>query len=177
MTNGSDIIGYTLAEIALVLLFAIVAVFLPPYSKASQQLKEVDKANREVAKQREEVRLLKNQLAELQTRSANEPRAADLKSKQTPSCKELGIESGFLFTTTITSADTYVVNGEYVNSDQLRNMFREALNVAASKQCKESVRVLYSARVSTAEYDEALRKIEQLFYVSRGGLASGVAAN
>jgi uncharacterized coiled-coil protein SlyX len=177
MTNGSDIIGYTLAEIALVLLFALVAVFLPSYSKASKQLKEVEKANRQVAEQREEVRLLKSQLAELQTRTADEPRAADLKSKQTPSCKELGVDTGFLFTATITSADTYVVNGQEVNSDQLRNMFRDALNVAARKQCKESVRVFYSARVSTAEYDEALRKIEQLFYVSRGGLASGVAAN
>ena len=43
--NRSDIVGYTLAEIALALLFAIVAILLPAYAKTHSQL--VDDAHKQ----------------------------------------------------------------------------------------------------------------------------------
>ena len=123
----------------------------------------------------DELQRLRNLLA--QHPPPERPSLADLKPKQTPTCREAGVAEGILFTATVISGDTYLVEKRPVNIGDITRVFGKQLAVASEKHCKQSVRVLYAGTISTAAYDHALRQIEEIFYVSRGGKDTSVATN
>jgi hypothetical protein len=161
-----DVVGLTLAEIALALLFCVVAVFAPSYARLEKQLRDRPDPN--------QLKALQNKILELQT--DNDRLKRDLqavkqgaRSKQTPSCIEIGKAAGPLFTTTIRGEDRYDLDGASLTFQQIRVRFEEILSAAKSDECVQSIRVYYGPEVSVQEYDSALRRIEQLFYVTKLG--------
>src|SRR5271165_1175872 len=108
--SRTDIVGYTLAEIAFALLFSIAAVFLPTYGSLSSKLKvERDALKKSTA----EIESLKKTVSELEAKSGPIPKAKapegtqGLRSKQLPSCIEKGAATTWLFSATAISADKY----------------------------------------------------------------------
>jgi hypothetical protein len=167
--SRTDIVGYTLAEIALLLLFAITAVFFPTYSRLSSKLKVEKSVSK---KSSAEVESLKNTISELQAKPGTPKTPHDafgLRSKQLPSCIEKGSATTWLFSATATSSNTYLVNGEMMNRDQIKSRFASPLELAEEQQCRQSIQLFYAPSISLPDYDLALRKMEGLFYVTRLG--------
>jgi len=176
--SRTDIVGYTLAEIAFALLFAIAAVFLPTYGSLNSKLKvERDASKRSTA----EVESLKKTISELEAKSGLLPKAQEdrqgLRSKQLPSCIEKGAATTWLFSATAISANKYVINNEIVTFDQLRGRFGSELAVAEKQQCRHSMQLLYAPGMAVSDYNLALRKMGGLFYVQPLGPNQTLAGN
>jgi hypothetical protein len=161
-----DIVGLTLAEIALALLFCFVAVFAPSYARATQTIKEMKARPDAVALQK---RVDELQLENDKLKAALEGFIRNARSKQTPSCIELGKASGPLFTVTIRGANQYEVDGTSLTLETLRGRFSGELSDATRSKCVHSIRVNFGTDVSAPDYDLALRRIEQSFYTTKLG--------
>lgn len=175
--SRTDIVGYTLAEIALLLLFAITAVFVPTYARLSSKLKVEKSVSR---KSSAEVEALKNTISELQAKSGPSKTPRDgvgLRSKQLPSCIEKGSATTWLFSATATSSNTYLLNGEIISRDEIKKRFGPQLALSEKQECRQSIQLFYSPRISLSDYDLALRKMEGLFYVTRLGPNRTLANN
>jgi hypothetical protein len=162
-----DIVGLSLAEIALVLLFCFVAVFAPAYARldrklqvASAQPNEAAELKKKLAATEAENHALKHEL---------EGYRRNLRSKATPSCTEISKASGPLFTAIIQGEDRYEVNGESFSLASLTQHYSDALADAKKNGCVHSIRVYYGNGVSVSDYDYALRRIEQVFYDTKLG--------
>jgi hypothetical protein len=157
-----DIVGLTLAEIALAMLFCFIAVFAPSYARATQEIKRRPEP-KELAELKRKNEDLQREIEKLKGS------IRDARSKQTPSCIELGKARGPLFTVTIRGGNEYEVEGSSLTLETLRASFSDALLDATRNKCVHSIRVNYGAEVSVQDYDLALRRIEQSFYTTKLG--------
>src|SRR5579859_6903321 len=108
--NRFDIVGLSLAEIALVLVFVLLAVFAPAYSHVSRQAQA---KSHDVETLRAKVSELQKQLDEksslIQQFSAERP---NLRSIATPSCFELKkTSSRWVGSVLVRGINRYEVNG------------------------------------------------------------------
>lgn len=158
--NRFDLVGLTLAEVALVLLFFVIVVFVPRTQSNTQPgvskeafealERENDELRADAAKLREE--LLKYR--------------PNLKSQVTPSCVEVKKATGWLFNVTILGPDRYEVEGQSLTLGALMQKYGSAISQGKQDQCVHRIRV-YAGNVSLPAYDEALRKLEDVFYTLR----------
>ncbi len=91
----------------------------------------------------------------------------NLKSKQTPSCTEKGFSQGPIGEVEILGYNNYAVHGKEYNFRELKALYDIDIAKAQSVDCVHSINVSAGKKLSTQDYDEGLRKIEQLFYVRR----------
>jgi hypothetical protein len=155
--SRSDIVGWTLAEISLALLFAFLVLLIPAYARLNRKLNDSSKPD--VAAE------LKNVVAENKVLKAEiEKSRRNLRSVATPSCAELGKASDWLFTATIRGSDSYDVGANRYTLAGLAQAYSHDIAEATRNGCRLRVKLYYGAEVSAAEYDAALRKIEQRFY-------------
>jgi len=84
-----------------------------------------------------------------------------------PSCIEIGLHKGFLFTVKIMSDDAYQVNSHIYNFDLLIDSYKSEIDKAKKRGCVPSIKVGCSPYTSVQEYDIALRRLEQYFYTMR----------
>jgi regulator of replication initiation timing len=154
-----DIVGLTLAEVALVLLFAFLVLFVPAYARLNRRVKQsgvVDVANLKTD--------LKNAIAENERlKSQIDKSRRNLRSAAMPTCAELN-KADWLFTAVIRGADVYEVNGNKYSLNTLLQAYAAELSEASKNGCRHRVKLYYGKDVSLPEYDFALRKIEQSFY-------------
>jgi hypothetical protein len=157
--NRTDIVGLTLAEIALVLLFSFVALFVPAYARLNHKLKQAGATD--------VVRLqadLKNATAANETLKAEiEKSRKNLRSAAMPTCAELD-KADWLFTVVIRGSDVYEVSGNRYAINDLLQTYSKEIAQANKDGCRHRVKVYYGKDISLPEYDYALRKIEQYFY-------------
>ena len=154
-----DIVGLTLAEIALTLLFFFLAVFAPTYARLNRKLKAINLID--VARLQTE---LKAAEAENETLKAElEKYRPNLRSAAVPSCAEIN-KADWLFTTIIRGSDTYDIDGVSYSIGNILATYSKELSDARQNGCRHRIKVYYGAGVSLDEYDSALRKIEVYFY-------------
>lgn len=162
----TDIVGLTLAELALVLLFCMVTVVKPVHSTRNQDA--VASARKDLAEQKSLVLALTKENDALRARfSAERP---NLRSKQIPSCREKGIVTDWLFVTTIRERNLYDIQGGVtVTLEKLLGLYSPRLTKAAQQGCVESIEVYLGKDVSAVDYDYALRRLEEHFYTAQMG--------
>src|SRR4051812_24781825 len=97
-------LGWTLAELALALLFALLAAFVPSYRAEVERIKRLE-AQSKNSIPAADVEKLRKENADL--RSEIEASRKNLRSRLTPPCVELDKNSGWLFTATVTSRDSF----------------------------------------------------------------------
>jgi hypothetical protein len=165
-----DIVGLTLAEIALVLLFCL-ATLIPGIRKTESGLidlgKQVQNLKKKAAQDAQTIAHLRDENRELEGKfGASRP---GLRSRATPSCSELGKAAGWLFAAVIRGRDSYEVNGDTMSLRDLLFANSEALKSAREGGCHHSIQLYYGAGVSGIDYDYALRRIEEYFYTKKMG--------
>jgi hypothetical protein len=157
--SRTDIVGLTLAEIAFVLLFSFLALFIPAYARLNHKLKAYGAVD--VAKLQTELRNATTENGNLKAEIDKSRR--NLRSAAVPTCAELN-KADWLFTAVVRGSDTYEVNGKKYSLNTLLQTYSEQMSEANKNGCKHRVKLYYGKEVSLAEYDYALRRIEQSFY-------------
>lgn len=161
--NRFDIVGLTLAEVSLVLLFSFIAVFLPAYGHIHEQLAARTTPG-DLQKQ-----LLAANASNTRLQQELENSRPNLRSAATPTCVEVGKATGWLFAATIRGADTYQVLDQPYTLDDLLHKYAPALAEAAQAGCRQRVKVYLGQGVSAVDYDDALRRLEESFYDTKLG--------
>jgi hypothetical protein len=160
--NGRlDVFGLTLAELALVVLFAFLVAAQRNDPAEAKKGGRVQALEAQVASLRTENDELKRKLAQFST-----PRPG-LRSRQTPSCYETGYNTSWLFTALILRPNTYSVNNVEMDHSKLMMRFRGAVEAARIAGCVHRVQVVAARDLNITDYEAALRQLEQDFYVSR----------
>ena len=161
MSRQFDIVGLTLAEVALVLLFSFLVLFVPAYARLSRRVEQSGAGAVNVAKLQTD---LKNALAEnARLKAEIDKSRPNLRSAAMPTCAELN-KADWLFTAVIRGADAYEVNDKTYSLGTLLQAYAPELSDASKNGCRHRVKLYYGKNVSLPEYDFALRKIEQSFY-------------
>ena len=174
--RGNDIIGYTLAEIALALLFVVVLLGIGSQSAlratAEQARKDALEAAERALEAEERARRAESS-ADTQRRIADDlreelERLLGLRSGARPPCSEVGVAEGdWLFSVQILAADLYSLEGEVLSMDGLRSMFDGQLNLAEQRDCVYRVEAMAAPTLPLPVYLAGLRRLEGLFYVKR----------
>ena len=167
MSGTVDIVGYTLAETALVLVFVLIVVYAPE-SRKVQKLQgelqttrhDLDAALEKQAREQEHPRPIQRKVID---RTA-------LRSAAPPSCVETGVATGWLFTATVEGRDSYRINGVKLTFDELQQRYQTNVTEARDAGCFHRVKVYFTPSITSVEYDEALRKLEELFYTRKLGV-------
>ncbi len=189
--NREDVIGITLAELTLVLLFIFIIIFFVTSSAGhdNQALKEALTSQEDlIAMQLEEIAALKSdrdriteshareidrrsQTIERLTNALSGLRAENeqLRSKFKPSCYERGYAPSVIGSVLILGADRYSIAGKETDIAGIRKHFAKELTTAEAVGCVQTIRTNYSGKISLDEYYAGLRKLERLFYISKGG--------
>ena len=165
MNRRDDVLGLTLAEVGLFVVFILLLVGLtkPDLAEklrgAEEMIRTLDMrlnhARANWAAARERIRFLQGQLQELQ-------------SPQRPSCREAGVADGFLFSLTIEGRQRLrLAGGQLFTFPELLEFFRSDLEDANRGRCVHAISVSYIPDVSIDAYDAALRELEQHFYIRR----------
>ena len=167
MRERTDIVGLTLAELALALLFCLLATLAPSFVKAQKAAL----AQGEQAKEKE---VLEKRVGDLERENAVQRSRLQIASRQlrsvaAPSCFELGKANDWLFDTTVRGRDAYQVNQQTLTLDAVLNAYSSDLGFATENGCKQRIRTYYGIGVPGIDYDYALRRIEEHFYTKKMG--------
>lgn len=167
-----DIVGLTLAEVTLVLLFSLMAIFVPQQGAQENDAKVLQQ---KIKNLQQNESALKQQVASLereiqQLRKRFESPRPDLRSKATPTCFEID-RTDWLFSVTIHGSDSFEIAGKMMTLDDILNTYKEQMRTAKTKGCIHRVQVFYGREISTAEYDTALRRLEGWFSTAKRGPA------
>ncbi|MBI5051060.1 MAG: hypothetical protein HZC11_09400 [Nitrospirae bacterium] len=140
MRRQEDIFGFTLGELSFLLLFSLMVLFTLGEQKNAKniatqnQLKET-KLKLEEAKKR---------IAQLETENkVAEKNKKDLKSKQTPSCNEIGLKKGFYGEFIIRGADNYSYDDKQFNFNGLTSYISKDLEEAKNQNCILTIKVIF----------------------------------
>jgi hypothetical protein len=159
VSRSDIVVGLTLAEIALALLFSFLALFIPAYARLNRKLKLYSAVD--VYKLQND---LKSATVTNETlRAEIDKSRRNLRSAAIPACAELN-SSDWVFTAIIRGSDIYEVNGNKYSLNGILQTYATELSEAKKNGCRHRVKVYYDRNVSLLEYDSALRRVEQYFY-------------
>jgi hypothetical protein len=172
-----DIVGLSLAELSLALIFVVLA--LPPpgsdssHSQAAAAIRQAGQLNLQLAGANRQIAELQAEKYRLQGRvdafNASRP---NLRSVALPSCAEIKLTSDWLFTAAIQGQDRYEVEGVgTVTIAQILERFHNEMEEGRIHGCVQRVRVRVGKNISAEDYDFALRRLEQYFYPKKLGSA------
>jgi hypothetical protein len=167
--NRLDIVGLSLAEIALVLVFGVLAIFAPAYSRLKKELRSTNSVSLPL---RDQITSLQQQLrkAQVENSTLREQFVAqrpNLRSKQTPSCMELHKAATWLFTAVVLGADRYEIDGQKYTLQELLTTYSSATSSAKQDGCVQSIKISCGENVSGSQYQTALVQLGQSFYISQ----------
>jgi cell division septum initiation protein DivIVA len=161
-----DIVGFTLAEIALVILFAVLVLFLP---QKERQENEVQTLRQKIKRLEESESTLKQRIASLEKeRQQFQSPRPDLRSKAIPTCFEID-KTDWLFSVTIRGKDVFEIAGKDMSLTDLLKSYDAQMKSAKAKGCIHRVEVFYDPEISIAEYDTGLRRLEAWFSTAKRG--------
>lgn len=160
MKDIEDIVGFTFAEIAFVLLYIIFANYFLLEDTSSKKMVELQNYLR---RSNDQILILKSELDELKKKEK-------LRSRQKPSCIERKIARssggiGYLFTVTILGENKYEINGEELTYEQILEKYKEDIETADKIGCVHSIKVV--SKVNSWEiYVKSYKKLMQKFYTT-----------
>jgi len=164
--NRFDIVGLSLAEISLVLVFVLLAVFAPAYSRVSR---EAQTKTHDVDVLRAKVTELQKQVDEsaslIKQFGAERP---NLRSIATPSCFELNkTPNRWIGSVIVRGVNVYDLNGKQLGLTDLLSEFSDEIAQGKRDGCRHSIRVSSGEGVSGMEYQSALMQLGQTFYMTQ----------
>lgn len=144
--SSDGIIGYTLAEIAFLLLFIFLANFLVS-----------DRPTRQ------EVENLQNELI------LTQERLEELLSPAIPPCIQKKLERksggiGYLFTVLIQGRDRFLIDGKIYSYKEILKKYRKDLDAAKNTGCVHSIYIKCIDGLDAQDYIAALTKLHLDFY-------------
>jgi hypothetical protein len=167
-----DIVGLSLAETALVLLFVLLGAFAPAYAHLKHIFRsdnaEIAHLNAQLAKAQQNLSTAQDHLAMLQQEfAADRPK---LRSRATPSCFELNKTSDrWLFTLVVRGADKYEVDGRIFTFPDLLKAHSREIEQGHQDDCRFSIKIASGDDVSGMEYEAAEIRLGQVFYMTQAG--------
>lgn len=160
--NRFDIVGLSLAEIALVLVFVVLAIFAPAYSHVQ---KELSFTKRDAESLRTKVGDLQKQLDDMKRFKAERP---NLRSRATPSCFELNKTTDrWLTSIVVNGVNRYEVGGRQLTLKELLSEFSSEIAQGKRDDCRYSIRISSGKDVSGVDYQLALMQLGQTFYMTQ----------
>ncbi|SRR5216684_3441107 len=162
----TDIVGFTLAEIALVILFAVLVLFLP--QKGTQE-NEVQALKQKIKSLEESESALKQRIASLEKeRQRFQSPRADLRSKAVPTCFEID-KTDWLFSVIIRRNDVFEISGKEMSLSDILKSYDSQMKSAKAKGCMHRIQVFYDPEISITDYDTGLRRLEAWFSTAKRG--------
>jgi hypothetical protein len=161
-----DIISMTMTELFLMLLFLTIVItqlFQPETQNPGQLKQKLDVITDQLKKSEQKRLVYEIQLAELRKNKVN----INLKSKQKPSCIEIGISDGFLGSIVIEKPGYYRILKEDFTLSGIKTRFRHELEKADKFACVHSLKVTHHSGISLKDYLDSLKKLERIFYIKR----------
>lgn len=158
-----DIVSLTLAEVALVALFAFVAVTFPSYGRLHKEVRKMEAASRDAATMA--ARLRKDN-EDLRKAIATLESDQNLRSQAMPSCIELHKALGSLFVVTVAGANEFIIGGRVFTHTDILREYSSGLREAERNGCRHRVDVLYRAGTSAQQYVTGLRILREHFYTT-----------
>jgi hypothetical protein len=155
-------LGWTLAELALALLFALLAAFVPSYRAKVVRLERLEAGSKK-SLPAADIENLRKRNADLQ--SEIEASRKNLKSRITPSCAELDKNSGWLFSATVTSRDSFEIDGETLALDGILKKYADQLADAKRRGCIQQARIYFDPSISAADLDYAYERLRMRLYL------------
>ncbi|MGO9575930.1 MAG: hypothetical protein ACLPTQ_16570 [Terriglobales bacterium] len=162
-----DIIGFTLAETAFVLLFAVFAALLAEKAQEGRAHKQVGGQLDQISRLQSDLNSERRSNAELSERIAT--LLPKLRSSAFPSCAEAGKTQGWLFTATVRGKDMYDIEGTVFTVSALTAAYSKQLREAREADCRQRIRLYVGRGVSGEEYEYAMRQLAQYFYIGYMG--------
>jgi hypothetical protein len=162
-----DVLGLTLAETALVLLFAIFSALLASKAEENRALKRATGQQEQIAALQRDLNSERQSNSDLSRRMA--ALLPKLRSSAFPSCAETGKAQGWLFTATVRGRDAYEIDGDRLTLADLIKKYSEPLREASTAECRQRIRLYVSNEISGEEYEYAMRRVSQYFYVGYMG--------
>jgi hypothetical protein len=162
----TDLLGWTLAELALALLFALFAAFAPSYLAEVKRIQQLQAAAKNsVSRDEAEELRLENIALRLQLEASRK----DLRSKITPPCSELDKDSGTLFTATVESRDFFEIEGKTMRLDQILRKYANQLADAKARGCVQQAHIYFDPTISATDFDYATKRLGMYFYLGSLG--------
>ena len=155
MAKEEDIVTFTFAELAFMLMYAIFASFYLGGDKFGKTIETLKKERDEAQSQ---VEKLNSDYEELKKREELIIKQTGLKSKQTPSCIEKGVpiissnKVDFLFDVTILDASRYQVGDERHDIKSLLRGFEADIKNAEKCGCDHSIVVRHAPNIDIEDY-------------------------
>jgi hypothetical protein len=162
-----DIIGFTLAETAFVLLFAVFAGLLSGKAQEANVTRQASDQLTQIARLQQDLNSSRQNNAQLSARIA--ALMPKLRSAAFPSCAETGRVQGWLFTATVNGRDSYEIDGVPFTALEIIKKYSSQLREASDSACRQRIRLYVGDRVSGEEYEFAMRQIGQYFYIGYMG--------
>lgn len=167
MSDRFSIIGFTEAELGFVsaiLLFAALSARPHPGVQRGSKLLPPTRAV-----SLKDFEMLQNQCKQLARENSNlrsrMDRRSHLRSRQKPSCVELKVEKSFIADLQVFATNSFQVNGQLYNLDELLKKLGPEMGKAKEKDCVQSVRASPNSRVSSNDYVRAVNSLQRYFYV------------
>jgi hypothetical protein len=170
-----DIVGLSLAEMSLALLFVVLALQRPAPNPSASQLAaatkqigtlhlKLDTANRKIANLNEEIYQLQNRI------NTFTPSRPNLRSVALPSCAETKVRADWLFTAIIRGQNRYDIgHSGSLSIEDIVERFHAEMEDGRIHGCVQRVQVYVGSNVSAQDYDFALRRLERYFYPKKLG--------
>ena len=162
-----DIVGLSLAETALVLLFTVFVGLLAGKTEENRLLNQASREHEELLRVQRDLTSERESKAELSRQVA--AMLPKLRSSAFPSCAEAGKSEGWLFAATVRGRNTYEIGGKLFTLTDLTSFYSKQLQEAYKSECRERVRLYVGDAVSGEEYEYAMRRVAQYFYVGYMG--------
>ena len=157
----TDMLGWTLAELALALLFALLAAFIPSYRAEIERIKKLEAASKNEISAADAEKLRQENAA---LRAEFEASRKNLRSKIMPPCSELDKNSGTLFTATVTSRNSFEIGGKTLTMDGILRKYADQIADAKKRGCVQQVRIYFSSGMSAGDLDYATKRLGGTFY-------------
>lgn len=165
--NGRSVFSNTLIELLILLLVIVLTLLYFTSLKSSDPTREKNLESA-LKKCEEELQQCKSDLyQQVKINKDLEDKIAGLRSKQTPSCIEKGIAQSAIATIQIAGSNAYIFKGQELSFNELTVIFQKDLIDAKKAECVHIINVSVADAVNTANYVNALKKLESVFYIKK----------
>ncbi|MCH7858045.1 MAG: hypothetical protein IIB37_14945 [Gemmatimonadetes bacterium] len=165
------IVGFTLGELGILISFLLLFVVADQRrSSTTVSVERTDSLEGQLDRAKDSVNVEVARANLLQRNLALAEDSLEIlrgkRSAQTPSCREVGVAVGFLFSVEVLSADLYRIASDTMNYGQLLSRFSEPLSRAERENCVHQVTSYAGPDISGGAMVEAQRRLEADFYHS-----------
>ncbi len=147
--------GFTEAELGLFLVLVLLAaaVGASPSETATPRRSTLDSGMARVAALDSALRITRDSLQRLR----------DLRSRQTPTCRERNLADGPLFTVTVLGSNRFQIGAEVLTLQGIQGRFRNEMGIARAQKCRHQIQVRHDSHVSADDLWTAFRALRKDF--------------